>query len=144
MRWVDPKQVFSGWDFIPDGSWPNFHDAEILDLNLFRGDVRPELNRFIGPQITLKVALCAIQEPYVVILHFEDCESIKLLGFNVQNPIMNLLIGIEERGKLKDGSPMSPYICVHFLPSISFDLSFKCFRASILGTEPLTDTNCCH
>ena len=145
MKTADPREIFINANLILDqvGNWPNFHDAEILDLQLWRGDVQPSLNRYIGPQITLKIALCALPSPYIVTLHFEDCESIKLLGFGLQNPILDLEIGLEARGTLLDGTPMSPYICVNFRPVGPFTLSFKCFNASVLNVEPLSDPNCC-
>lgn len=39
------------------GYWPSFHDAEILELTFWRGDVEPEANRYIFPvlNVTLHV-----------------------------------------------------------------------------------------
>ena len=29
------------------GYWPSFHDAEVIELNFWRGDVNPEVERYI-------------------------------------------------------------------------------------------------
>ena len=114
-----------------EGNWPNFHDAEITDFNIWRGDVRPQDNVYIGPRIELRLTLCALREPFAVLFNFEDCESIKMIGFDNQNPIMDLTFTVEERGFLNDGQPMTPYLCVHCLPAGEFELSFKCFHAEV-------------
>jgi len=133
MNETDPKLLVTGSELILDGqdSWPNFHDAEINDFKIWRGDIRPEDGVYIGPQITIQMELCALKNPFAVLFRFEDCENIKMLGFSNQNPIMDLVFGIEERGNLKNGSPMTPYINIHFLPVWEFELSFKCFRVSV-------------
>jgi len=133
MNETDPKLLVTGSELILDeqGGWPNFHDAEINDFKIWRGDIRPEDGVYIGPQITIEMELCALKDPFSVLFRFEDCENIKMSGFSSQNPIMDLVFGVEERGNLRDGSPMTPYIIVHFQPAWEFELSFKCFRALI-------------
>ncbi|MGA8299415.1 MAG: hypothetical protein WB817_08010 [Terriglobales bacterium] len=39
------------------GYWPSFHDAEIVELNFWRGDVQPEKGIYDFPVLTLKVHL---------------------------------------------------------------------------------------
>jgi len=42
----DPKAVVENSEFILDnGEWPNFHDAEVHRLNIWRGDIRPPFIR---------------------------------------------------------------------------------------------------
>lgn len=137
MDKVDPKTIVAGNEKILDdnGEWPNFHDAEVLDLHIWRGDMRPDDNVYIGPQITIKLDLIALEKPFVVVLRFDDCSSIVMPDFNHENPIMDLEFGIEERGTFKSGKPLPPYILVHFLPAFGFELSFKCFKASVIGIE---------
>jgi hypothetical protein len=133
MNETDPKLLVTGSELILDeqGGWPNFHDAEINDFKIWHGDIRPEDSVYIGPRITIQLELCALKNPFCVLFKFEDCENIKMSGFNNQNPIMDLVFDFEERGNLKDGTPMTPYITVHFLPVWEFELSFKCFRVSV-------------
>ena len=134
MKPVDPRMVVDNNEVIltRDGDWPNFHDAEIIDLHITRGDVRPEDNVYISPHIITHVQLCALENPIIATLKFEDCYSISLSGFNHQNPIMDLHFAVEERGMLKNGKPMTPCIVVRFEPVWEFRLSFKCFRASVI------------
>ena len=130
MSETDPRLLVTGSDSILDehDNWPNFHDAEINDLYIWRGDIRPQEDVYIGPQITIEMRLCALEKPFNVRLRFEDCVNINMSGFSSQNPIMDLTFAIEARGNLRDGTPMTPYIVVHFLPVWEFELSFKCFR----------------
>ena len=37
------------------GGWPSFHDAEILKLDLWRGDVEPERELYVFPVLTLLI-----------------------------------------------------------------------------------------
>ena len=138
MNETDPRLLVTGSELILDerDGWPNFHDAEIDELKIWRGDVRPDDGVHIGPQITLQMYLCALEHPFAVLFRFDDCENIKMAGFSNQNPIMDLVFGVGERGLLNDRTPMTPYITVHFLPVWHFELSFKCFRASV---ERITD-----
>ena len=39
------------------GYWPSFHDAEIINFHLWRGDVDAGRNRYIFPVLTLLVNL---------------------------------------------------------------------------------------
>lgn len=138
MEEIDPRMVVAGSDLILDhaGAWPNFHDAEIIDLHFWQGDVRPEQDVYVGPQITATLKLCALQFPIVTVLKFENCDAIRMPEFSGQNPIMDLQFGMEERGTMNDGTPLTPYILVHFLPAFGFELSFKCFQVSVLSARP--------
>ncbi|TNE32742.1 MAG: hypothetical protein EP349_01000, partial [Alphaproteobacteria bacterium] len=114
----NPSKIVSGSNDILDASnqWPNFHDAEVRDFSIVRGEVNPDKGLYTGPQITTRLMLCALKEPYEVIFTFQDCQNIVMADFGNQNPIMDLTIELEERGYLTDGNKMSPYIVVNFLP----------------------------
>jgi hypothetical protein len=137
MTRVDPRTVVGNHEAVLDerGGWPSFHDAEVLELSLSRGEARPEDDIQIPPQITVRIEACALTEPFVATVRFEGCESIAMSGFNHQNPIMDLKFGIEQRGFLRNGEPMTPFIVVEFEPCWEFQLSFKCFKASVLNVE---------
>jgi hypothetical protein len=129
MGAFDPiKEVEASELILDNGEWPNFHDAEVHELNIWRGDVRPDDNVWIGPVVTASFELCAIKNPYIVVLKFHDCESIELAGFNHQNAIYDLSFSLEERGFLNDGKPLTPWIQVSFEQAFGARLSFKCFR----------------
>ena len=118
---------------LDDGKWPNFHDAEIHNLKIWRGDVRPDDNIWIGPVIEITLELCALKNPYMVILKFHDCESIRLEDFNHQNAVYDLRFNYEERGTMLDGGSLTSYISVNFEQVFGAELSFKCFRVQAIN-----------
>jgi len=61
MEEFDPIKHIKNSDIALDnGQWPNSHDAEVHNLNIWRGDVRPEDNVWIGPVVEASFALCNI------------------------------------------------------------------------------------
>jgi hypothetical protein len=133
MKEFDPiKHIENSNLALDNGKWPTFHDAEVHNLNIWRGDVRPEDNVWIGTQMDVSFELCALQYPYMVLLRFHDCDSIKLGEYDYQNSVYDLTFTFEDRGKLRDGTPMTPYICVTFIQAINMALSFKCMRVEVL------------
>jgi hypothetical protein len=122
-----------------DGHWPNFHDAEILNLEFCRGVIDPDENIWLGPSVTVTLNLCALKNPFILVLRFFDCENIVMQGFINENPIMDLQFGIEERGFMRNGEPLTPYITVNFVPVWQFALSFKCMRAAVISRYAASD-----
>ena len=137
MNVINPKKVVADYEAIltPDQEWPNFHDAEVIDIRFWRGDVRPEEGQYVFPQIITQLELCALEHLFKVTFQFKDCLSVSLGGFNHQNPSMDLKFGIEERGKINNGEPTTPYIVIEFEPCWEFSLSFKCFAVEIIQVE---------
>ena len=134
MKTYNPVEAIENSELILDkGEWPNFHDAEIHHLNIWRGDVRPDDNVWIGPVIVLTLELCALKNPYTVVLKFHDCEAIELKEFNHSNAIFDLSFKYEERGTMKNGEPLTPYIMVNFEQAFGAALSFKCFKIEAMG-----------
>ena len=133
MKEFDPIADVEDSVFVLDtGKWPNFHDAEIHKVTLWRGDVRPEDDRWIGPVIDITLKLCALKHPYMVHLKFHDCESITFEDFNHQNGVYDLHFKFEERGTMTNGEPLTPYISVNFEQGFGASLSFKCFRVQAI------------
>ncbi len=129
MKEFNPIEDVEDSQLIHDhGEWPNFHDAEVHNLNIWRGDVRPDDNVWIGPVIKVSFELCALEKPYIVVLKFHDCDSIKMEEFNHQNAVYDLTFNYEARGTLTNGKPLTPYISVCFEEAFGLALSFKCFR----------------
>lgn len=122
---------------LNDNEWPNFHDAEIHTLSIWRGDVRPDENVWIGPVIQISFELCALKEPYLAVIKFHDCQQIKLKDFNHQNALYDLNLAYEERGTLNNGEPMTPYIVVKFEHAFGAELSFKCFKIEAMERRNL-------
>lgn len=134
MQEFNPIEDVEDSDLVLDsGEWPNFHDAEIHNLSIWRGDVQPDDDVWIGPVIELTLELCAVKNPYMVVLKFHDCESIKLEGFNHQNAVNDLSFKFEERGTQTNGESLAPYITVNFEQAFGASLSFKCFRVQAIN-----------
>ena len=134
MKEFNPIEEVEDSSFILDsGEWPNFYDAEIHNFNIWRGDVRPDDNKWVGPVKELTLELCALKNPYLVVLKFHDCESIHLQDFNHQNAVDDLKFQYEERGEMTNGEPLTPYINVKFEHAFGASLTFKCFRVQTLN-----------
>lgn len=133
MIQFDPLEHVENSQLVLDrGAWPNFHDAEVVSLNIWRGDVRPDDNVWIGPVIEAAFELCALKDPYIAVLRFHDCDSIRLAEFNHQNAIYDLSFEFEARGTCMDGTPLTPHIAVSFRQAFGMALSFKCFRVQAI------------
>lgn len=133
MKEFDPiRDIFGSERILVDGAWPNFHDAEVHDLHIWRGDVRPADEVWIGPQLTMTFELCALEFPFLVVLRFHDCEGIRLGDFNNQNAIYELTFDHQDRGNGKQGQPLTPYIWVNFEQAFGMGLSFKCYKVEVL------------
>jgi len=138
MKRFDPlEEVLDSQLILDQGEWPNFHDAEVHHLKIWRGDVRPDDNVWIGPVIEASFELCALKKPYMVVLKFHDCESIRLQEFNHQNAVYDLTFAFEARGTLTTGEPLVPYIVVNFEQAFGVALSFKCFRVQAIGRREI-------
>ena len=135
METFDPTRHIEGSERIleADGSWPNFHDAEVYVLNFWRGDMRPDDNIWVGVVIEATLELAALEKPFIVGLKFHDCNAIEMSNFNHENMIYELEFSFEERGFYTDGvTPLPPYIYVKFVQSFGVSLSFKCFRVEVV------------
>jgi len=133
MKEFEPIEDVADSRLILDhGAWPNFHDAEVHKLNMWRGDIRPEENLWIGPVIEATFELCALEIPYIAVLRFHDCVSIKLEEFNNQNALYDLRFKFEERGTYTNGKPLPPYILVSFEQAFGVALFFKCMRVQVI------------
>lgn len=138
MKRFDPiEEVLDSQLIFDHGEWPNFHDAEVHNLNIWRGDVRPDDNVWIGPVIEASFELCALEKPYIVVLKFYDCESIRLEEFNHQNAVYDLQFAFEARGTLTNGEPLLPHIVVSFQEAFGVALSFKCFRVQAVERKEI-------
>lgn len=141
MQAFDPLIDVINSELVLDaGQWPNFHDAEVHDLDIWRGDVRPEDNVWTGPVIEASFELCALRQPYIAVLKFHDCEAVSLEGFNHQNAVYDLRFEFFDRGHYNDGSPLPPGIAVTFEQAFGAALSFNCMRVEALGRRAAGST----
>jgi hypothetical protein len=128
------------------GYWPSFHDAEVLELHLWRGYVEPEKNSYIFPILTLKAhvwemtqavderGFFVLRHHTLVTLKFRDVEDLKIDGFNHQNAIFCLSIVQRERE-----SKASPYFDVELEQSFGIGSTFKCLGIEVLEATAWND-----
>jgi len=123
--------------------WPSFHDAEVFDLCLWRGDVEPEAGRYVFPVLTVKLHIWEMTNEVstegfftsryhtLSTLRFHDIDEFRMEGFNHQNAILGLLIVREERPQ----GP-SPVFSVRFDPAHGMGASFCCSRVEVVDAVP--------
>ena len=127
---------------LDNDEWPNFHDAEVHYLNIWRGDIRPDDNVWIGPVIEAAFELCALKNPFIAVLKFHDCDSIRLMEFNHQNALYDLTFKYDARGFYNNGEPLPPFISVNFRQAFGVELSFKCFRVQVIERREVSNEGC--
>jgi hypothetical protein len=128
------------------GYWPSFHDAEVIEFNLWRGDVEPDAKRYIFPTLTAKIHLWEITSEidargYLVLRHhtlatlrFHDIFELCMNGFNHQNAIFGLSI----TSAPTEGFPQRLH--VEFEPAFGVTATFYCLRVEVVEAQPLPDT----
>jgi hypothetical protein len=122
--------------------WPSFHDAEVIDLHLWRGRLFPGDwdDRNVMPVLTAKIlVLRATQKNLLgrnveVTLRFHDFSELKLERFNHCNRLCGegLTAELIPRGKRPSGEDLPPYLRVVFESGFGIDASFLCFRIEVL------------
>jgi hypothetical protein len=128
------------------GYWPSFHDAEILDLHFWRGDIQTDKGVYNFPVLTLRVHLweltnkvdpkgfLILQHHTLTTLRFYDVNDFQMQGFNHQNAMMRLAVSSEQR---TDGP--SPYFAVVVEPAFGMEASFKCLRMEVVEAIQCSD-----
>ena len=144
MNQFDPLTHVTNYSTICDeaGEWPSFHDANVYTVKIWHGDIRPEDNVLVGPQISVSLGLFETDETTsvtVVKLRFIDCDAIELSGFTYGGAMLyELDFSFEERGYFADGvTPLPPYIWVTFSfgPGVKPLLKFRCFAVEALSRD---------
>lgn len=115
------------------GYWPNFHDAEVVELSLMRAgessafpSARVKIHAFrVTSEIDDRGRYVTTAHSLVTML-FERVEALELDGFNHQNAINRLRI------EAIDGDRLA----VNFEAAYGLDCAFQCRSASVLSVEP--------
>jgi hypothetical protein len=126
------------------GGWPSFHDAEVIELHHWRGQMKPgdwdDSN--IMPMLTAKIHIF-IESPTsrhtLATLRFEDVDDYRMEGFNHQNAILLLSITVQDRGQFESGESLPPYLVVTFQPAFGMSASFRCFRIEVVDAVRCTE-----
>jgi hypothetical protein len=131
------------------GSWPSFHDAEVTDLHLWRGDIKPGDwdDRNVFPVLTAKLRLLEATQPgathaghdVLATLRFHDVDDFKMDHFDHINEIRELSIRTQERGTFTSGERLPPYLVVQFEPGSGMSMSFRCFRIEVVDAVACLD-----
>jgi hypothetical protein len=124
--------------------WPSFHDAEVVDLHIWRGEVKrgdwDDSNVF--PVLTITVRILEATQPdatgdpdrdVLATFRFHDVDDLILQGFNHQNAILGITVSLLARGKFVTGEELPPYLIVKFEPAFGIATSFRCSRVEILN-----------
>ena len=127
------------------GYWPSFHDAEVIEFNLWRGQAEPENPPYLFPTLTTKIHLWELTSEidsrgYYVLRHrtlatlrFHDISELDMEGFNHQNAIFGLSI---------TSAPMEGFpqrVHVEFEPAFGITATFYCLRVEVMDAKPWPD-----
>lgn len=127
------------------GYWPSFHDAEVIELNFWRGNV-DDAGSSEFPVLTVKLHLWEITDNLngqglfgthkhtLSTVRFHDVSEFEMAGFNYQNAIMGLEIIEVERSQ----GP-TPVLKVNFRPAFGMTATFTCNRIGVLDALPCTE-----
>ena len=128
------------------GHWPPFHDAEVVELHFWRGEVFPGDwdDRNVFPVLTIKVHVLKATLPdasrdVLATLRFHDVSDFKMEGFNHCNMMVGLTISTEARGKYRSGEDLPPFLVVQFEAAFGMTASFRCFRIEVVDVVPCTE-----
>jgi hypothetical protein len=128
------------------GYWPSFHDAEVLELHLSRGDSDIDKGIYDFPVLSMKLHVWELtkevdSEGYLVLRHhtlttlkFRDVADFRMEGFNHQNAILELSVA-----RLARAEKPSPYFSVDFQPAFGMGASFQCLAIEVADAAACTD-----
>jgi len=128
------------------GYWPSFHDAEVLELHFWRGNIQTEKGIYDFPVLTLTIHVWELTKEvdphgYLILRHhtltrlrFYDVHNFEMQGFNHQNAMMELVLTREQRNE----GP-SPYFAVRVVAAFGMGASFKCLRVEVVDAVTCSD-----
>jgi hypothetical protein len=127
------------------GAWPNFHDAEVIELHLWRGYMYPGDwdERNIFPVLTAKILILDATQPgatgsekdVLVTLRFHGVDALRLQDFNHNNSIVSLRVSKQPRGHFSTGEPLPPSLLVTVEQGFGLAASFSCSRIEVVNAE---------
>jgi len=127
------------------GAWPCFHDAEIVQMHLWRGHVYPGEwdDRNVFPVLTLKILILEATQPgamsagndVLATLRFHSVDQVRLQDFNHDNSIVDTAVSPQARGFYTNGEPLPPALLVTIEPGFGLAGSFSCTRMEVVTAE---------
>src|SRR5688572_860330 len=118
------------------GKWPRFHDAEVIEVHLWRGEMEPEEEQFAARVLTVKVHVmqqAPTSREMVAVLRFDEVDDFRMEGFNHQNALLG--IEIEERSGKEPGSDGPADFAVKFEGAFGMSASFTCVGIEVVEAE---------
>lgn len=127
------------------GGWPTFEDAEVLALVLERGNHAETLasgdwSSRVGPSVVATFYLFdsrfgradARRHQSRVRIRFEGVQEFELRGFNHQNPILGMGLGVRDPGR-----QLGKLFSVTWGGAIlEHHVSFSCCRIEVVSVDP--------
>ncbi len=126
------------------GGWPTFHDAEVIELRHWRGQMKPgaewdESNVLPTLTVTIHVFIeLSGSQHTLATLKFEDVDEYRMEGFNHQNAILSLAIVARDREKIAGFQELPPDFAVEFESAFGMSASFRCSRIEVVDAVPCT------
>ena len=127
------------------GAWPSFHDAEVIALYLWRGNICPERNSWVEPILTAKIQVLEATQigaqhagnDALVTFRFHGVDNLQLDGFNHQNAIngLTMTLGFHNQSRLS-----SVQVC--FIQGHGVGGSFRCSRIEVVDVKPFSQLDC--
>jgi hypothetical protein len=119
------------------GKWPSFHDSEVIDVHLWRGQLKPgewdDTNVF--PVLTVKLHVF-IENPgshhTLTTLRFADVSDLSMEGFNHQNAILGLSIAVMEPARPVDSGNSPSDFAVQFQEAFGMSAAFRCGHIEVI------------
>jgi tetratricopeptide (TPR) repeat protein len=115
------------------GYWPDFHDAEFIEIFLDRSKDEWRLGPTLTARIDVSDTTRQNPEHYVVAIKFFEVERLVLEEFNYQNAIN----GLEFEGETRSRNNQQ-FIKVIIHQGFGVGGSFKCKKIKVLSIEPYT------
>jgi len=125
------------------GLWPSFHDAEVIELSLWRGHIDPEKREYTFPILNLKLhhwlltnkvdakGYFVLEKHTISTIRFCGIEECRIEGLDHQNAIFSL--GIEKK---KKSDSESAYYLVTLEPAFGIDAQFTCNAIDVVESVP--------
>jgi hypothetical protein len=154
MEKFDPSPHIKNSYKITDifGYWPEFHDAEVLELRLTVADAEPWATGSESPAMEMLVHLFemtgdvspegnfCLDKHTLVRLRFGNVEALQLANFWYQNCIFELEFGIEPVSQSRNGqsveSPRQNLLSVDIHSAVGLSGKFRCQSVEVVSTEP--------
>ena len=117
------------------GRWPTFHDAEIIELRLHRGNGIEDLTNpdLVEPELFVKIQTWVEAPgtlPTLTTLRFGGVEELAISGLNYQNAIYGVFIERKE-----DGGSEADGFHVRFNPAFGLGATFRCGEIEVLEAK---------